>query len=54
MLKAEIDKLWPPDVEADSFERPRCWERLRQGEGDNRGMVSLGCHLAQWTWFGQR
>ena len=34
---------------ADSLERPRCWERLRAGEGGNRGWDCWMASLTQWT-----
>ena len=35
---------------ADSFEKPRCWERLKAWEGDNRGWDGWMASLTQWTW----
>ena len=36
---------------ADSFKRPRCWERLRAGgKGDNRGWDGWMASSTQWTW----
>ena len=31
-------------------QRPWCWERLRAGEGDDRGWDSWTASLTQWTW----
>ena len=30
--------------------RPRCWERLKEGEGDDRGWDGWMASLTQWTW----
>ena len=35
---------------ADSLKRPWCWERLRAGEGDDRGWDGWMVSLTQWTW----
>ena len=39
--EAETPVLWPPDAKSwpgkSCWKRPCCWERLRAGEGDNRG-----------------
>ena len=32
------------------WKRPWCWERLKAGEGDNRGWDSWMASPAQWTW----
>ena len=34
------------------WKRPWCWERLRAGEGDDRGWDGMRCmaSLTQWTW----
>ena len=32
------------------WKRPRCWERLRIGEGGNRGWDGWMISLTQWTW----
>ena len=46
--EAEAPILWPPDAK-----RARCWERLRAGEGDDRGwdgwMASLTQSTCVWT-----
>ena len=34
----------------DSLERPWCWERLKAGEGDNRGWDGWMASLTWWTW----
>ena len=35
---------------ADSLERLWCWERLRAGEGDDRGWDGWMASPTQWTW----
>ena len=32
------------------LKRPWCWERLRAGEGDDRGRDGWMASLIQWTW----
>ena len=32
------------------WKRLRCWERLKAGEGDDRGWVGWMASLTQWTW----
>ena len=32
------------------LKRPWCWERLKAGEGDNRGWDGWMASLTQWTW----
>ena len=37
---------------ADSFEKTRCWERLKAGgEGDDRGSDGWMASPTQWAWF---
>ena len=33
------------------WKRPWCWERLKAGEGDDRGWDGWMASLTQWTWF---
>ena len=33
------------------WKRPWCWERLRAGEGDDRGWDGWMLSLTQWTWI---
>ena len=48
--EAETPLLWPPDVkEQTHWKRPWCWERLRAGEGDDRGWDGWMASLTQWT-----
>ena len=39
--EAKAPILWPPDVNSQlaSWKRPWCWERLKEGEGDDRGRI---------------
>ena len=48
--EAETPIFWPPDVELTHLKRPWCWERLRAGEGDDRGWGSWIASPTQWTW----
>ena len=32
------------------WKRPWCWERLKMGEGDDRGWDGWMASLTQWTW----
>ena len=34
------------------WKRPRCWERLKAGEGDRRGWDEWMASPTQWTWVG--
>ena len=43
--EAEAPVLWPPDHQ----KRPWCWERLKAGEGDNRGWDGWMVSQTQWT-----
>ena len=45
--KAETATLWPPEVKK---KRPWCWERLKVGEGDDRGWDGWIVSPTQWTW----
>ena len=36
--------------ELSHWERPWCWERLKVGEGDNRGWDGWMASLTWWTW----
>ena len=39
-------------TELNSQKRPWCWERLKAGEGDDRGWDGWMASLTQWTWVG--
>ena len=43
--EAEISILWPPDA------KNWCWERLKAGEGDDRGWNVWMASPTQRTWF---
>ena len=43
-VEAETPVFWPPDVKC------WCWERLRAGEGDDRGWDGWMASLTGWTW----
>ena len=47
--EAETPILWPPD-ESTHWKISWCWERLRAGEGDDRGWDGWMASLTQWTW----
>ena len=44
--EAETPILWP----LTHWKRPRCWERLKAGEGVDRGWDGWMASLTQWTW----
>ena len=46
---AEAPILWPPDVKT-HWKRPWWWERLKAGEGGNRGDDCWMTSPNQWTW----
>ena len=50
MLKLKLQYFGHLMQRADSFQRPWCWERLRAGEGDDRGWDGWMVSLTQWTW----
>ena len=37
-------------LELTHLKRPWCWERLKAGEGDDRGWDGWMASLSQWTW----
>ena len=41
---------WPPDAKNWLTGKDWCWERLKVGEGDNRGWDGWMASLTQWTW----
>ena len=50
--KAETPVPWPPDEKnLLIWKRPWCWERLRAGEGDDRGWYDWMALSTQWTWI---
>ena len=50
MLKLKLQYFGHHFKCADSLEKPWCWERLRAGEGDDRGWGGWLASLTQWTW----
>ena len=43
--------LWPPDAKKlTHWKRPWCWERLKAGEGDDRGWHGWMASPTQWAW----
>ena len=49
--EAEIPILWPPDVKNWLIWRLRCWERLKAGEGDDRGWDGWMASPTWCTWI---
>ena len=50
MLKLQLQYFGHLMRRADSFERFQCWERLRAGEGDDRGWDCWMASPTWWTW----
>ena len=50
MLKLKLQYLATWCEELTHLKRPWCWERLKVGEGDDRGWDSCMASLTQWTW----
>ena len=50
MLQLKLQYFGHLMQRADSFERPWCWERLKAGEGDDRGWDGWMASPTQWTW----
>ena len=48
-VEAETQILWPPE-ELTHLKRPWWWERLRAGEGDDRGWDGWMASLTWYTW----
>ena len=48
--EAEAPILWPQCIEPTHWKRPWCWERLKAGEGGNRGWDGWMASPTQWTW----
>ena len=46
--EAEAPILWPSN--GTHWKRPWCWERLRAGEGDDRGWDGWMASTTQWMW----
>ena len=56
MLKLKLQYFGHLMRRADSFEKPWCWERLRAGEGDDRGGDGWMASPTHWTcvWVNSR
>ena len=52
MLKLKLQYLATFWEELTPWKRPWCWERLRAGEGDNRGWDGWMASPTQWRWIG--
>ena len=50
MLELNLQYLSHLRWRIDSMEKSWCWERLKAGEGDNRGWDDWMASLTQWTW----
>ena len=48
--EAETPTLATWCEELTHWKRPWCWERLKEGEGDDRGWDGSMASLTQWTW----
>ena len=49
--EAETPILWPPNVKNQLIRKDWCWERLKAGEGDDRGWDGWMASPMQWTWI---
>ena len=47
---AEAPILWPPDVKTWLIGKDWCWQRLKAGEGGDRGWDGWMISLTWWTW----
>ena len=50
MLKLKLQYLATWHEELTHLKRPWCWERLRVGEGEDRGWNGWMASTTQWTW----
>ena len=50
MLKLKLQSLATWCEELSHLKRPWCWERLKAGEGDDRGWDGWMASPIQWTW----
>ena len=50
MLKLKSNTMATWCEELTHLKRPWCWERLKAGEGDNRGWDDWMASLTWWTW----
>ena len=51
MLKLKLQYFGHLRWRTDSLETPWCWERLKAGEGDDRGWDGWMASLTRWTWL---
>ena len=51
MLKLKLQYFGHLMQRTGSFEKTWCWERLKAGEGDDRGWDGWMASLTQWTWL---
>ena len=51
MLKLKLQYFGLLKRRVDSFEKPWCWERLRAGEGEDRGGDHWRASPSEWTWI---
>ena len=49
--EAETSVLWPPTAKNWQLKGPWCWERLKAGEGDDRGWDGWMASPTRWTWI---
>ena len=54
MLKLKLQYLATWCKELTHLKRPWCWERLKSGEGDDRGWDGWMASLTWWTWVWAR
>ena len=55
MLRLKLQYLGPRCEEPTHWKRPWCWERLKEGEGDNRGDGWMAAPMWwTWVWAGSR
>ena len=50
MLKLQLQYFGHQMRRTDSLEKTWCWERLKAGEGDDRGWDGWMASPTQWTW----
>ena len=50
MLKLKLQYFGHPMQRTTHWKRPWCWERLKTGEGDNRGWDGWMASPTQWAW----
>ena len=50
-IEVKLQYFGPLMWRTDSLKRPWCWERLKAGEGDDRGWDGWMASLTRWTWI---